>query len=101
MDLTRRWVAKNFTVWRTHTRTLIIVSHALAHRTSFFDNRTRTFYYPNMLFQIYFHSIVYRKSEKVLKYVVQTGMQSLITKSPFLFHFRPFKTYFSSTVLSS
>ena len=33
-------------------------------------------------------------------YVVQMGyLQSLITKSPFLFHFRPFKTYFSSTVL--
>ena len=29
-------------MWRTHTRTLIIVSHALAHRTSFFDDRTRT-----------------------------------------------------------
>ena len=39
---TRRWVARKFTVWRTHTRTLIIVSHALAHRTSFFDDRTRT-----------------------------------------------------------
>ena len=38
----RRWVARNFTVCRTHTRTSIIVSHALAHRTSIFDNRTRT-----------------------------------------------------------
>ena len=38
----RRWVARNFTVWRTHTRTSIIVSHALSHRTSIFDDRTRT-----------------------------------------------------------
>ena len=46
----RRWVARNFTVWRTHTRTLIIFSHSLAHRTSFFDDRTHTrtctFSYP-------------------------------------------------------
>ena len=38
----RCWVAREFTVWRTHTRTSIIFSHALAHRTSSFDNRTRT-----------------------------------------------------------
>jgi hypothetical protein len=47
----RRWVARNFTVWRTHTRTLIIFSHALSHRTSFFCDRTRTrtrtFSYPD------------------------------------------------------
>ena len=44
----RRWVARIFTVWRTHFRTFTIVSHVLAHRTSVFDNRTRTrtfFYY--------------------------------------------------------
>jgi hypothetical protein len=29
-------------VWRTHTRTLIIIPHALSHRTSIFDDRTRT-----------------------------------------------------------
>ena len=42
--ISRRWVARIFTVWRTHFRTFIIVSHALAHRTSIFDNRT-FFYY--------------------------------------------------------
>ena len=41
-EIHRRWVARIFTVWRTHFRTFIIVSHALAHRTSIFDNRTRT-----------------------------------------------------------
>ena len=40
----RCWVARNFTVWRMHTRTLIIVSHALAHHTSIFDDCTHTFY---------------------------------------------------------
>ena len=38
----RCWVARNFTVCRTHTRTLMIISHALPHRTSIFDDRTRT-----------------------------------------------------------
>ena len=28
--LSRRWVARTFTVWRTHSRTFIIVSHAIA-----------------------------------------------------------------------
>ena len=38
----RRWVARNLTVWRTHTRTSIIDPHALPHRTLIFDDRTRT-----------------------------------------------------------
>ena len=38
----RRWVARKFTVRRTHTRTLIIATHAHPHRTSYFDDRTRT-----------------------------------------------------------
>ena len=40
--ISRRWVARNLTVWRTHTRTSIIDPHALPHRTSIFDDRTRT-----------------------------------------------------------
>ena len=36
------WVARHFAVWRTHTRTSIIDPQALSHRTSFFDDRTRT-----------------------------------------------------------
>ena len=40
--INRRWVARKFTVRRTHTRTSKIVSHALAHRTSIFYDRTRT-----------------------------------------------------------
>ena len=38
----RCWVARNFGVWRTHTRTSIIDPHALPHRTMIFDDRTRT-----------------------------------------------------------
>ena len=38
----RRWVARNFAVWHTHTRTSIIDPHALPHRTMIFDDRTRT-----------------------------------------------------------
>ena len=38
----RRWVARYFAVWRTHTRTSMIDPHARPHRTSIFDNRTRT-----------------------------------------------------------
>ena len=53
-DMIRRWVARNFTVWRTHTRTLTFFSHALSHRTSSFGDRThtrtRTFSYPNTVF---------------------------------------------------
>ena len=41
-DEIRLWVARNFIVWHMHTRTSIIVLHALAHRTSIFDDRTRT-----------------------------------------------------------
>ena len=40
--ITRCWVARNFTVWRTHTRTSIIDPHALPHRTLIFGDRTRT-----------------------------------------------------------
>ena len=39
---TRCWVARDFTVCRTHTRTSIIFPHALAHPTSIFDDRTST-----------------------------------------------------------
>ena len=42
MENIRRWVARDFAVWRTHTRTSIIDPHALPHRTSIFDDRTRT-----------------------------------------------------------
>ena len=38
----RCWVARNFAVWRTHTRTSIIDPHALPHRTLIFGDRTRT-----------------------------------------------------------
>ena len=41
-EIFRRWVARIFTVWRTHSRTFIIVSHTLAHHTLISDNRTRT-----------------------------------------------------------
>ena len=42
LDINRRWVARDFAVWRTHIRTSIIDPHALPHRTSIFDDRTRT-----------------------------------------------------------
>ena len=42
MENIRRWVARDFAVWRTHTHTSIIDPHALLHRTSIFDDRTRT-----------------------------------------------------------
>ena len=41
-NFSRCWVARNFAVWRTHTRTSIIDPHALSHRTSIFDDHTRT-----------------------------------------------------------
>ena len=48
-SLSRRWVARNFRVRRTHSRTSIIVPHALVHAPQVFDNRnrtrTRTFFY--------------------------------------------------------
>ena len=40
--IVRRWVARYFAVWRTHTRTSMIDPHALPHRTLIFDDRTRT-----------------------------------------------------------
>jgi hypothetical protein len=49
--LVTRWVVRNFSVWRTHTRTLIIISHALAHAPRFFDDRTRT---CTFFYMIYF-----------------------------------------------
>ena len=59
----RCWVARNFTVRRTHTRTSIIVPHAHPHRTSIFDDRTRTrtrtfFGIPFFLFHTLFPQII-------------------------------------------
>ena len=42
----RRWVARNFIVCLTLTRTLKIVSHEFSHRTPLFDDRTRTCTFP-------------------------------------------------------